>query len=237
MDIKRRSYYNKLNEDVKAARRMIEMHLRSIESIKSASCAGKDLDFFRNRITTTQSGIEAYKATIETLQTKMQGVRVGEYDDYINKAFEDTKNLLDEKKESALKKERESDAYSEIGRMTGKEYDQKERGEERKYKGLNGHREKLKDIEATLPEHISKNLPTMPNNKGYRWRGVTFYGMMAPEPGATTVTFDKKFNGTFITETSPESEVTWFKGKDNQPKKLVSSFRRRRNFKAPATLY
>ena len=234
---RRKAYFNKLNEDVKNARRMIETNLRSIESIKSSSCAGKDLDFFRNRIDITKTGIEKYKETIQQLETKMRGVMAGEFDDEINKMYEDAKKIMDQKHQLKTKKETEIEKYEEKDRLIGKDFDRRERGQQSNERGMKYQYEKLQDISATLPPYIANNLPNMPNNKGYKWRGATFYGMLPPEQGASVV-FEKKFNGTYIIETTPTSEVTWFKGKDrDQQKKLVSSFKRIMNLNGPATLY
>ena len=91
------------------------------------------------------------------------------------------------------------------------------------------------DISESLPNHISRNLLTMPNNKAYRWRGCLFFGKLKDEPGPVVI-FDKKAEGMFITEITSTSQVTWLK-KHDYPKKLVSSVKRQINNHSPATIY
>ena len=43
----------------------------------------------------------------------------------------------------------------------------------------------------TLPPYMKKNLQEMPNNKGYRWKGVTFYGYLPEIKDQSTIIFEK----------------------------------------------
>jgi len=44
----------------------------------------------------------------------------------------------------------------------------------------------------TLPDYMKDNLKTMPNNKGYRWRGVGFYGLQKPIKDEPLILFEKR---------------------------------------------
>jgi len=50
----------------------------------------------------------------------------------------------------------------------------------------------------SLPSYMSRNLKEMPNNKGYSWRGVTFYGECPEERGEPTIVFEKKHDNLII---------------------------------------
>jgi hypothetical protein len=75
----------------------------------------------------------------------------------------------------------------------------------------------------------------MPNNKGYRFKGVTFYGELPPERNSPIVVFDRKPNGMMITETYNDQEVVYFKPRDGHQKELVSRTRLVKNAHGPAT--
>jgi len=45
---------------------------------------------------------------------------------------------------------------------------------------------------------MSRNLKEMPNNKGYSWRGITFYGECPEERGEPTIVFEKKHENLII---------------------------------------
>ena len=72
----------------------------------------------------------------------------------------------------------------------------------------------------TLPEYISNNLKSMPNNKGYIWRGTVFYGMK-PTDSDTTILFEKKKGGVLlIHEYNPDEEGNyWYTLKEKKNKK------------------
>ena len=95
---------------------------------------------------------------------------------------------------------------------------------------------KLCDIASQLPDYISRNLENMPNNKGYKWRGVVFFGKLPEERNGNTVIFEKKFDNTLITECSPTNLTHWNKSRDGV-KHLLSSFNRKTsNNRGPAKL-
>jgi len=43
----------------------------------------------------------------------------------------------------------------------------------------------------TLPHYMNKNLKDMPNNKGYVWKDVIFYGALPDENNGHTIIFEK----------------------------------------------
>ena len=53
------------------------------------------------------------------------------------------------------------------------------------------YRKYLKAVD-TLPDYMKDNLKTMPNNKGYRWRGVGFYGLQKPIKDEPLILFEKR---------------------------------------------
>ena len=45
--------------------------------------------------------------------------------------------------------------------------------------------------DRTLPAYMERNLTDMPNNKGYLWKDVTFYGKKPDEKNGQTIIFEK----------------------------------------------
>jgi hypothetical protein len=52
----------------------------------------------------------------------------------------------------------------------------------------------------TLPNYMQNNLKEMPNNKGYRWKDVVFYGELPLEETQPTIIFEKINNELIIHE-------------------------------------
>lgn len=238
MEAKRRTYQNMLIEKIKGNERMIEMLTRSIESIRATMSADKDKVYFENRISKSENSIAKYRIEIAELSSKVNGVMSGSCDADINKLYQDTKDEMTEKEEKAAKREALAAEKEEKNRIRGKAYEEKEKREIRREYGARRDIEReynrFLDISENLPDYITKNLKSMPNNKGYRFRGITFYGALPAEPGATVV-FDKKPDGMIITEHYSNQEITYFKPRDGGQKELIKKVKLVQNFNAPAT--
>ena len=80
-------------------------------------------------------------------------------------------------------------------------------------------------VSSELPDYMIKNLSEMPNNKGYIWRGVNFYGDLKSQLGPV-VMFEKQGNILVIHEYTPTDYKRFEKnGKDR--KILIYSEKRR----------
>ena len=51
---------------------------------------------------------------------------------------------------------------------------------------------------AALPNYIIRNLKNLPNNKGYRWRDICFFGELPDENNNKTTIYEKKNNKLYI---------------------------------------
>ena len=237
MEQKRKSYHNQLSEEAKSHRRTIVMNLRSIESIKEACASGKDPEFFKTRVENTESSIMRCRDLISSIEKKMKDVMDGLLDDELQKLSVEAQKEMIEKNGMAEKREMEAKESLGQNRIISKAYEKSQRDDSFRTKDMDWQYKKLLDITDTLPEYIAKYLPSMPNNKGYRWRGAIFFGEMQAERGKPLTIFEKKHDGTFITEITPTSEIVWFKSKNsNAPKKLISSKKRTQNVNGSATL-
>jgi len=55
---------------------------------------------------------------------------------------------------------------------------------------MNRSQEYMERMTSIMPEYMKKSLKRLPNNKGYIWRGICFYGHR-PAQGKTVVLFDR----------------------------------------------
>lgn len=78
---------------------------------------------------------------------------------------------------------------------------------------------------VVIPDYIQKKLDNMPNNKGFIWSGISYYGRLPSEPNAPVVMFEKRNNVLTIHEYTYENYNLYEKIGD-EPKKLVKSERR-----------
>ena len=218
---RRRVFASRLAESVKADKSMIKMHERTIENFENRG--GADVEYNTQRIQKCQSQIEFLLDRITATERKIAGVFVGESDHEIDAISRETRETAQKKAEEAKRKkamdlERESVSHTE-----GNAYYKSERSENSKERAMDREYLKLLNCVETVPPHIARNIENTPCNRAYRWRGVLFYGKL-PEQ-APDMIFEKKDGVTYVTETTPTSEVIFYKDQ-NKAKHFISRSRR-----------
>jgi hypothetical protein len=96
-----------------------------------------------------------------------------------------------------------------------------------------GHRQIDKDMRYchryynkvidSLPSYMQNNLSEMPNNKGYIWRGVHFYGKLNEQTGPR-VMFEKKRGGILVIHENTRTEYRRFEKQGKNRKQLVQKY-------------
>lgn len=175
--------------------------------------------------------MEEYDKETRNVDQKLQNAsKNGEDDDFENyyeknaKMFEKQNEKQSQKREVSLKLESEHKAVSEKVFQEERELRIQDRYSE---KNMNREYRYLLDIDASLPDHIRQNLKNMPNNKGYIWRGVHYYGLKPltkNDNPRLLVMFEKKRNELLIHESMyGEWKKTFKKLNDGQKKLILSS--------------
>ena len=78
----------------------------------------------------------------------------------------------------------------------------------------------------SLPGYIARNLKNMPNNKGYIWRSVCYYGHKTANENEPTFLFEKK-HGTLYIHEYTHNEYFYFSKVKDGPKVLLKHENRR----------
>lgn len=131
---------------------------------------------------------------LNSLSKRYEMVENGDLDtELINVVSENTKKFNEKLNEHMLniktkKLEKEQDA------KTGKEYYLNEVREDKKgkewyYRSCFKHLNKATD---SLPDYIKRDLERLPNNEGYIWKSVHFYGLKPPQGRNTTLYENRK---------------------------------------------
>ena len=199
MEFRRRVKKNKLAIDIRDAEFFIERSLNTIERIKSST---HGIDYIKNQITTLKSAIDEKTIILKYLKEELELINSGLLDDKIEEEYvklainnadltkEQTK--LKNIKQAKVKEDKQiSSQYWKDLSSTIKSEKQKER--DYKY-GLKTFY-KLVD---TLPDYIKKNLYSMPNNKGYIFKGIYYFGYLPAENGPV-VLFEKQRGTSILT--------------------------------------
>lgn len=239
MEQKRLNFQSELNTQLKYNQRMIVTLKKSIENIEASSSANKDAAFYENRVKQTLASIENYRLKNEELERKLSVVMNGLCDMEILEKHARVQNDVAKKQEEAAKKESFEKVKEQKRKDLGKKYNQMERDTSRQEhyakKDIERAYERYCQIVDSAPDYILTNIKTMPNNKGYKFKNVYFYGELPAERNAPFVIFERKPDGMLITETYSDQEIVYFKRRDGKQKELVSRTHLVKNVNAPAT--
>ena len=130
--------------------------------------------------------IKEYKEKIKELRKLLILLKNGDLDAQLN--IEADKNLI----KSTQNREKELEKYKERRKAIKVKTDKLKEKRESEYKSRKSISQTRRDMNyafkyysnITIPDYMARKLKYMPNNKGYVWRGVYFYGkklFMIPE--------------------------------------------------------
>lgn len=196
MDIKRRHKKNILNNDIKLTEITI---LRSEETIKRLKNQKAD-EFVINQVAKLKNLIEEKTEYLEKIQNDLIDIEAGEFDEEISKEYLEQQKKH-EKREKEVEKSKsakdiESQRTKDISKLYMKNVIAEARANRQSEKDMNYAQKYFFKVEDQLPEYMKRNLSDMPNNKGYYWRGIYFYGDL-PEERGPTIIFEKQ-KGTLL---------------------------------------
>jgi hypothetical protein len=206
----------------------IEKRIRIIDSVVNNLQYNKQQSVYRTReLNKRKESKEKYVYRLKEVENELDQIIVHNLDEEIKKEIldrkcESAKNLLDEKKAKARKFEIKAEK-----RQQSQDRWKKCRKQDRKERYRNGGPGdyiRFLRICNSLPPYMAKNLSAMPNNKGYIFRGVHFYGDKPAEPGKGTILFEKRRNNImYIHEISKtEHRIYEKRGKKDKKRKLIS---------------
>lgn len=230
MELRRRVHKNKLNNEIREIENIISRSESTIVRIKNTNMG---VEYIKNQINKLKTLIEEKTKLLEKKKIELDGISSGLSDTVINEEYKN--NSLRQKKDKIEKKKQKN--TNEEEKKEKKEISQKywkgiisesilEKQKERNYKhGLKYFRK----VSDQLPEYMKKSLSEMPNNKGYIWRGIHFYGDLPSEQNHTYVMFEKQ-RGILVIHEYTDNEYRKYEkyGKDRkrlihkEPRKLYS---------------
>ena len=222
MDVRRRLRKNKINNDIRDTKICIT---RSEDAIKRIRLSNMGEVFVRNQMDKLNEVITEKKLLMENLTSDKLELEQGELDEEINKEYDD--NAV--KREKFKKEQKKNSVIKKIEKKEKKEVS------DEYWKGIvaasRSHRQKERDVNYaqkyydkivdSLPAYMKSNLAEMPNNKGYIWRGVYFYGYLPEQSSDLRVIFEKQRGGLLIIHEYTDREYRRYEKDGKNRKQLV----------------
>jgi hypothetical protein len=221
MELRRRTHKNKLNNDIRDAENFI---FRNEETIKRIKKSNMGVEYIQNQIEKLKIAVDEKRELLDIKEEELVHVSNGLFDEKINDEYKENA-IKHEKAVNDIKliKESKKDELSEKKELSSKywegiiEASRSQKQLERDYKyGLKYFRK----VCDQLPEYMSRNLSDMPNNKGYIWRGLNFYGDQPDQPGPV-IMFEKLKGDINIIHEYTDREYRKYEKRGKDRKQLI----------------
>jgi hypothetical protein len=219
----RQSEKNKLTSDITSLEKKIQRLLESNENL----CSGiiRDQIFIKKTRDSNNKNIEDCKAQIDCLKQKIYQLDSGCLDDELkNEVDKNTKKTMERQKLVEKKKQEEKILRKKADDDKKKTFFVKPDRDEIEKKQY----ERFLSIQ--VPDYIQKNLESMPNNKGYIWKDVWFFGLQPSTRYTKIDTIEKKYNSNdrLIHEIHEDRHDIFIKNEHKGPNTLIESFERKK---------
>jgi hypothetical protein len=204
MDKLRISEKNRINTRIRELESFTRFNSNSISRLRGSN---GNIEFNRAKITKMKKENETFSDEIKELQGRLVDLASGKIDAELKRQRrEDT---LVERKKTTEKRQKKMDEMADKKNQHAASKDYWNRtikaSREHRYNERSAKRgyDYVLRVQRTLPQYIRANLSNMPNNKGYIWRGVHYYGLKDPEgEKANTIMFENSKGQLYIHEWS-----------------------------------
>jgi len=186
-------------------------------------------EYVKHQIQKNQIQLAERTNEIRELKLKIQETLNGKFDKEIRDNMELNKNKIREQNQALIIKKKkimeEKKEKSEKSKQLYKHNKKIDR--EQKYREKNMNRCANHFFKTEIPNFMKKKLIKMPNNKGYKWKDIIFWGELPKEKNNSYVVFEKNYDLLIIHEWTPTHYYIYHKNK-NDKKKLYSSTPRKK---------
>lgn len=223
-DLLRRSNVHAAKNEIRTLEKCIENDEILLANMMDQKGAEDFRLFQQNKIRTAN---DERAARIAELKQRVEDITDGKLDAELVGAARSVRHEVLAKNSVTMKRKKDiKEKKAEQSVVSKTFYIENRRNDRRnKYenKNLNRAFRYYNRVVTSLPDYMKRNLKRMPNNKGYMWRGVTFFGKGSFNERNPIVVFEKRRNRLMIIHewTRTEYNVYHKYGKDR--KNLISS--------------
>ena len=228
MNIKRTSEINKIQDQIRHYKSCIQNDTSTIERFRRLT--NKEGYYTEQIDIRIAKNIEREKE-IKALENRICDVKLGVYDvEFVESekiSTEEIKLKLEDnkrRKEYDIQKKKEeiniSKAFEQSIRRTDRNFQYNKREMDKSWQYF----VKSKD---SFPEYMIKKLKNMPNNKGYIWKSIYYYGERPAVAGEPVILFETQKEGILVIHEITNTEYKIWHKKGTLKKILYSSTPRR----------
>jgi len=217
----RNMYVQQYKSQIRELEGFIRINNNKITNLRGSSFVR---DYINTTTETIQNQNKIYEDEIQELNKKIISINVGNSDLELKEKKQTIKAI--QNKNETIKKEKKEMKINHKQQQQ-KVYNKQniERKNDRQhYKDMNYALRHFYKAEDTLPNYMRRNLADMPNNKGYIWKGVYFYGdLPAEDDKDSMLLFEKPSKDVLLIHEWKEDTYNVFKKMGSNRKELIKS--------------
>lgn len=217
---------NKENEELQMCITNIENEISKLKNISAS-------DFTRHQIAKEESNLAKKQELLAQNITRFQQIDSGLLDNEIQFGNRLVTDEIEKKKNISIEKNKILKNKKEYDKKLSKEYyskeksdDRKERSKQKEYARAYNHFIKA---DNTMPEYMKKNLKNMPNNRGYIWKSIMYFGHKKKQKGDNCVSLYERQKGNINAIIEWDKTSYRILHKINNTKKLIQYIPRKQN--------
>jgi len=189
------------NEKIKLSKENEELQVY-IENIEKGITKLKNIfasDYTKHQIEKEENNLAEKRELLAQNITRWEQVDVGLLDDEIKFENSLVTDEIDKKTNISVEKSRINKIRKEEDKKISRDYyskqksdDRNERSKQKEYARAYNHFQKA---DNTMPDYMKRNLKSMPNNKGYVWKSIMYFGHKKKEKGRRCISLSERQKG------------------------------------------
>lgn len=230
MEARRRQHRNKLIIDIKSAENFIQRSNATIHRIKSSNMG---IDYISSQIEKLKEAVLEKEELLEDMEDELSKTNSGDLDEKINENYKTQTALATKKHDEIMKikkiKREEKKKDKDTSETYWKSVVSSARSGRQKERDIKYAWRYFHKVIDQMPDYMKRNLADMPNNKGYIWRGIHFYGEKRNHRGPS-VMFEKRKGGILVIHETTPTEYRRYE-KEGKNKKILVQYKIRKKKK------
>jgi hypothetical protein len=222
---------NNLQNEIKTLNATLKRLEQSQSSLRTNSIIA-DKEYISVQLKKNDEEITQINDRINEINERLEKVVSGDLDEELEKNVKNNMKIIRKKLDIAEKKRSDKESDDKKNKQKAEKYFkmQKEIDCHRRANEYEMQRSYDWFVKASneLPNYMKENLKTMPNNKGYIWKGISFYGALPKEKNQPRVLFEKKKDNVMMIYETTDKEINVYKKIDKEPKQYVHTILRKK---------
>jgi len=183
---------SKENEELQVYIENIENEIAKLKNITAS-------DYTKHQIQKEENNLAKKRELLAQNITRYEQVDIGLLDNEIKFENNLVTDEIEKKKNISAEKNRINKIKKDEDKKISREYyskqkidDRNERSKQKEYARAYNHFIKA---DNTMPDYMKRNLKTMPNNKGYVWKSIMYFGHKKKEKGDKCISLYERQKG------------------------------------------